>query len=149
VLLGKGPDGCQYLLDVRRTQATPQAVEELVKRTAVADGRAVTVCMEQEPGSAGVAVISCYLRLLAGFPAGAYPGGKNGPRRLTGAGLEAEIEPAIKELSTCLLDPDSSATELDECIQKFEAITSMRSVQRSLQTSLERVRTYGDKLLSS
>jgi tetratricopeptide (TPR) repeat protein len=64
--------------------------------------------------------------------------------------LEAEIEPAIKELSTCLLYPDSSATELDECIQKFEAaIASMRSVQRSLQSSLERVRTFGDKLLSS
>jgi tetratricopeptide (TPR) repeat protein len=64
--------------------------------------------------------------------------------------LEAEIEPAIKELSTCLLYPDSSSTELDECVQKFEsAIASMRSVQRSLQTSLERVRTLGDKLLST
>src|SRR5262249_49071492 len=64
--------------------------------------------------------------------------------------LEAEIEPAIKELSTCLLYPDSSATELDECVQKFEnAIASIRSVQRSLQTSLERVRTLGDKLLNT
>jgi predicted phage terminase large subunit-like protein len=67
VLMGKGRDGCHYLLGVRRTRATPQAVEELVKRTAVADGRAVTIYMEQEPGSAGVAVISYYLRLLAGF----------------------------------------------------------------------------------
>jgi tetratricopeptide (TPR) repeat protein len=64
--------------------------------------------------------------------------------------LEAEIEPAIKELSTCLLYPDSSATELDECVQKFEtAIASMRSVQRNLQSSLERVRVIGEKLLSS
>jgi tetratricopeptide (TPR) repeat protein len=64
--------------------------------------------------------------------------------------LEAEMEPAIKELSTCLLYPDSSVGELNECIQKFEnAISSLRSVQRSLQTSLERVRTLGDKILSS
>ncbi len=64
--------------------------------------------------------------------------------------LEAEIEPAIKELSTCLLYPDSSATELDECVQKFEsAIANMRSVQRNLQSSLERVRVLGDKLLHS
>jgi predicted phage terminase large subunit-like protein len=67
VLMGKGRDGCHYLLDVRRTRATPQAVEELVKRTAMADGSAVTIYMEQEPGSAGVAVIGYYLRLLAGF----------------------------------------------------------------------------------
>jgi tetratricopeptide (TPR) repeat protein len=64
--------------------------------------------------------------------------------------LEAEIEPAIKELSTCLLYPDSSATELDECVQKFEhAMDSMRSAQRNLQSSLERVRSLGNKLLRS
>jgi tetratricopeptide (TPR) repeat protein len=64
--------------------------------------------------------------------------------------LEGEIEPAIKELSTCLLYPDSSATELDECVQKFEsALASMRNAQRNLQGSLERVRTLGEKLLSS
>src|SRR5262249_46349753 len=64
--------------------------------------------------------------------------------------LEAEIEPAIKELSTCLLYPDSSANELDECVQKFEtAMASMRSAQRNLQSCLERVRTIGDKLLNS
>ena len=64
--------------------------------------------------------------------------------------VEAEIEPAIKELSTCLLYPDSTAAELDECVQKFEtAIASMRNVQRSLQHSVERVRTIGDQLLRS
>src|SRR5260370_30300979 len=50
--------------------------------------------------------------------------------------LEGEIEPAIKELSTCLLYPEGSANELDQCVQKFEsAIGRMRAVQRSLQTS--------------
>ena len=64
--------------------------------------------------------------------------------------LEDEIEPAIKELSTCLLYPNTSSVELDHCVQKFEAaIASMRSAQRHLQTSMERVRTVGEQLLKS
>jgi tetratricopeptide (TPR) repeat protein len=64
--------------------------------------------------------------------------------------VESEIEPAIKELSSCLLYPDSTASELDECVQKFEtALASMRNVQRSLQTSMQRVRSVGDQLLRS
>jgi tetratricopeptide (TPR) repeat protein len=62
--------------------------------------------------------------------------------------LESEIEPAIKELSSCLLYPDTSLTELDQCVQKFEtAMQSMRNVQRSLQGSIERIRTIGGRLL--
>jgi Tfp pilus assembly protein PilF/exonuclease VII small subunit len=64
--------------------------------------------------------------------------------------LESEIEPAIKELSTCLLYPDSSSGELDHCVQKFEtAIAAMQSAQRTLQTSMERVRVLGQQLLKS
>ncbi len=64
--------------------------------------------------------------------------------------VEGEIEPAIKELSTCLLYPDSTAAELDECVQKFEnALAAMRTIQRSLQTSMQRVRTVGEQLLRS
>jgi|SRR5579884_3874557 len=64
--------------------------------------------------------------------------------------LEQEIEPAIKELSTCLLTPDSAPTGLGECVQKFEhAIANMRSAQRHLQSSIERVRNLGDRLLNT
>jgi tetratricopeptide (TPR) repeat protein len=64
--------------------------------------------------------------------------------------LEGEIEPAIKELSSCLLYPDTSLNELDQCLQKFEAaIQSMRGAQRSLQGSIDKVRTLGDKLVES
>jgi Tfp pilus assembly protein PilF len=63
--------------------------------------------------------------------------------------LEGEIEPAIKELSTCLLYPEGSANELDQCVQKFEsAINRMRSVQRSLQLSLDKIRAGGDRMLT-
>src|SRR5262249_46809409 len=62
--------------------------------------------------------------------------------------LENEIEPAIKELSTCLLYPDGSSSELDQCVQKFEnALQLMRGVQRNLQTSIEKMRATGDRLL--
>jgi tetratricopeptide (TPR) repeat protein len=64
--------------------------------------------------------------------------------------IESEVEPAIKELSSCLLYPDSSAHELDQCVQRFEsALTSMRSAQRGLQSSIERVRHFGDQLFKS
>jgi tetratricopeptide (TPR) repeat protein len=64
--------------------------------------------------------------------------------------LEKEIEPAIKVLSTCLLYPTSTVTELDHCVQKVEAaITSMRSAQRSLEETMEKVRSTGDKLVKS
>jgi tetratricopeptide (TPR) repeat protein len=62
--------------------------------------------------------------------------------------LENEIEPAIKELSTCLLYPDGSSNELDQCVQKFEnALQLMRGVQRNLQMSVEKLRATGDRLL--
>lgn len=64
--------------------------------------------------------------------------------------LESEIEPAIKVLSSCLLYPDSSATELDHCVQKFEsAVANMRAAQSALETSMDRVRNLGDQLLKS
>jgi tetratricopeptide (TPR) repeat protein len=62
--------------------------------------------------------------------------------------LETEIEPAIKELSSCLLYPDTSANELDVCVRRFEsAIESMRTAQQGLQSSIDRVRSIGDQLL--
>jgi tetratricopeptide (TPR) repeat protein len=62
--------------------------------------------------------------------------------------LEAEIEPAIKELSTCLLYPEGSVNELDQCVQKFEtAINRMRAVQRTLQSNVDKIRTGGDRML--
>jgi tetratricopeptide (TPR) repeat protein len=64
--------------------------------------------------------------------------------------LEDEIEPALKELSSCLLYPDASSAEVDHCVQKFEAaVASMRNARRNLQTSMDRVRTVGEQLLKT
>lgn len=61
-----------------------------------------------------------------------------------------EVEPAIKELSTCLLYPDSSAFELGQCLMKFEAaVANMRNAQQNLKTAVGRVHKLGDQLLRS
>jgi len=62
--------------------------------------------------------------------------------------LESEIEPVIKELSNAMLFPDTPASQLSECIKKFEsAVQNMRTIQEILQTSMERVRLVGEQLL--
>ncbi len=68
VLLGRSDEGLWYVLDVRRTRATALEVERLVHAMAERDaawakesGRPPpAIRMEQEPGSAGIAVIDHY-----------------------------------------------------------------------------------------
>jgi predicted phage terminase large subunit-like protein len=62
--IGKTPDGRFILADMRRMRGTPLEVERLVKSTAEEDGKAVSVRMEQEPGSSGVSVIDHYARVV-------------------------------------------------------------------------------------
>jgi len=60
--------------------------------------------------------------------------------------LEQDIETAIKELSACLLDTTGTPS-LTQCVQRFEtAMQKMRSAQREMQNSIERVRNIGDRL---
>jgi tetratricopeptide (TPR) repeat protein len=55
--------------------------------------------------------------------------------------LSAEIEPVIKELSTCLLYPDAPLSELATCVQRFEAaLERMRSLQDNLKQSITKMR---------
>ncbi len=67
-LLGKAEDGTVHVLDVKRLRGSPQTVEAAVRQTAELDGRATPIWMEQEPGSAGVALADHYARrVLSGF----------------------------------------------------------------------------------
>jgi len=67
-LVGRSKQGIYYIVDIKRTRTTPAGVEALVKQTAQLDGRGVTICMEQEPGSSGKSIIDHYRRnILAGF----------------------------------------------------------------------------------
>jgi predicted phage terminase large subunit-like protein len=55
-------DGVYYLVDIQRRRGTPQQVEQLIRMTAEMDGPSVDICMEEEPGSSGVAMIDHYAR---------------------------------------------------------------------------------------
>ncbi len=65
---GRSEEGLWYVLDVCRTRSTPLAVERLVAVTAERDAAWAremertppVIRMEQEPGSAGIAVIDHY-----------------------------------------------------------------------------------------
>jgi predicted phage terminase large subunit-like protein len=59
--------GAFVVEDVRSLRDSPLAVERLIKNTATQDGCEITVCVEQDPGSSGVADAENYVRLLAGF----------------------------------------------------------------------------------
>jgi tetratricopeptide (TPR) repeat protein len=57
--------------------------------------------------------------------------------------LSSEIEPMIKELSTCLLYPDAPLSELANCVQRFEAaLERMRSLKHSLQQTMTRLHQH-------
>jgi predicted phage terminase large subunit-like protein len=66
-LVGICPKGTVYVLDMRRAWANPGGVKALVTRTALEDGRDVSIRMEQEPGSSGKAVIASYASELIGY----------------------------------------------------------------------------------
>jgi len=74
-LLGKHTpsSGC-YIMNVKRKQLSPADVEKLVRTTAEADGRDVTILIEQEPGSSGKALVEHYQRnVLPDFHVVAVP----------------------------------------------------------------------------
>lgn len=57
-------EGIAWVLDVRRARTRPDGVERLISQTAAEDGPAVAIRMEQEPGSAGKALIDQYARFI-------------------------------------------------------------------------------------
>lgn len=60
-------DGIFTIEDVRRVRETPGTVRELVKQTAVLDGPNTEIWIEQEPGSAAIALIQDYIKALPRF----------------------------------------------------------------------------------
>ena len=62
--------------------------------------------------------------------------------------MESEVEPAIKELSSCLLAHRSGPMEVEKCLQKFDAaLAHMRNMQEQVQASMHHVQKVGEKLL--
>ncbi len=60
--------GIAYVLDVRKMRGKGDKVEHFISQTAVEDGHAVAIRMEQEPGSSGKALVDQYARyILPGY----------------------------------------------------------------------------------
>jgi predicted phage terminase large subunit-like protein len=53
-----------YVLDVRKMRGKGDKVEQFIAQTAAEDGHAVTIRMEQEPGSSGKALVDQYARYV-------------------------------------------------------------------------------------
>lgn len=56
--------GIAYILDVKKIRAKGEKVEQFVAQTAYEDGIGVSIRMEQEPGSAGKALVDQYARYV-------------------------------------------------------------------------------------
>lgn len=56
--------GVGYILDVRKARVKGEKVEQLIAQTAYEDGHAVSIRMEQEPGSSGKALVDQYARYV-------------------------------------------------------------------------------------
>lgn len=67
VLMSMTAEGIFTVEHVVRVQADSGAVMKIITETAKADGTAVEICMEQEPGSAGKDVIAAYRKALVGY----------------------------------------------------------------------------------
>jgi predicted phage terminase large subunit-like protein len=66
-LIGVRPSGRWTLADMIHGRWSPADVKALIKRTAEADGKAVPIRVEQEPGSAGKAQIADIVSMLSGW----------------------------------------------------------------------------------
>jgi phage terminase large subunit-like protein len=64
--MSRASNGIFYVENIVRLRGTPAKVEEAVRNTAALDGTRVRIGIEQDPGQAGIAVASYYVRALAG-----------------------------------------------------------------------------------
>lgn len=74
--------GNYYIADILQFQKGPGDTEELIRQTALADGYACAIRMEEEPGSSGIANTERYAKhVLQGFDfAGVKPSGSKAER---------------------------------------------------------------------
>ena len=67
VLMSETRSGNFFIEDVQRDRLVAAKVDALMRQTAQLDGPTVDIAEEQEPGSAGKAVIAAHRHLLAGY----------------------------------------------------------------------------------
>lgn len=102
--------------DIVRERMTGGRVEELVQRTANADGPRVRIGMEQEPGASGKSEVERYKRKLTGYVFGGYPASGDKALRAQAVAVPAEqgrVDVLQAEWLDDLLDEIEQFTEDD------------------------------------
>lgn len=133
VLMGKHKDGTFWVLDVVRQRLGPKGVRDLIKQTAQADGRGVSIRLEREGGASGkLAAQSIVSEDLAGWPAAAVKpkAGKAERAEPWGAQIEAGNVRVVKSANTtAILDehrafPSGKHDDMvDACSLSFAELT--------------------------
>jgi len=95
--MARGEDASYGILDMRRARATPRVVEQLIRRTAEEDGKAVPIAIEQEPGSSGAAMLDYYKRqVLPGYVVKAIKTSGSKEMRIAPLASQAEALPGSR-----------------------------------------------------
>lgn len=98
-----------YILDIKREQLGPGAVESLLKATAEMDGKGIPIIIEREPGSSGKLLVSNYANhLLKGWTVIEWPA--NDQKIVRAQPFLAAVESG----RVALLDAPWNSTLLDE-----------------------------------
>lgn len=66
-MLGSRHGNAFYIENIVRRRGSPLEIEQLIERTAKADGRSVTIHLPIDPGQAGKSQAAAYVRMLAGY----------------------------------------------------------------------------------
>jgi predicted phage terminase large subunit-like protein len=90
VLMGRDRLNRYFVLHVNRFQGSPLAVETGIKNTASQDGVETMIGIEQDPGQAGIAEASYYVRALTGYNVRVFPVTKAKTIRATPFAAQAE-----------------------------------------------------------
>lgn len=67
VLMMRDPQGIYWVCDMVMAQLDPLGVENLIRSTAIMDGPNTDICLEQDPGQAGIAEVGYLIRQLSGL----------------------------------------------------------------------------------
>lgn len=89
--LYKYPDGTFVVADLKSIRDTPGQVESLVRNVASHDGQSVRIMSQQDPGSAGVAEATHFIRMLAGFDVRVATTSKDKLTRAKPVSAQAEV----------------------------------------------------------
>jgi predicted phage terminase large subunit-like protein len=142
-LVGRRPDASIVVADIVRGRWSPAVVEKVVRETAERDGIATVIRLEKEPGSAGKANVSHFVRrVLLGFDVKGEPatGAKEVRARALAAQWDAENVYLVRGPWNAAFVEELHAfpskgvhdDQVDATVGAFEVVASYRRRLRAL-----------------